>query len=163
VCNLPWSSGFSPGRDALQPPTKPPDAQWQRRGRVAVNSEAASLDDITLGRVTVARAVLPPVALPAVRLDVPLGWRSSPATEVARRRKKTTTKKVTKRVTKRKNVSVAVVEEVEVDEAMDTEEDEPEEEQEQEPAPETLRRTRTGRITKPSAKLAAKRREDAYS
>jgi len=46
---------------------------------------------------------------------------------------------------------------------MDGGEEQEEEQPEEQPAPEALRRTRTGRIGKPSAKLAAKRRGDAYS
>jgi len=46
---------------------------------------------------------------------------------------------------------------------VDDEEEQDEEQPEEQPAPEALRRTRTSRIRKPSAKLAAKRRGDAYS
>jgi hypothetical protein len=85
---------------------------------------------------------------------------SSPAVQAAQRRKKqTTTKRVTRCVTTRNTVSRAVVEEEDMDGGEEQEEEQPEEQ----PAPEALRRTRTGRIGKPSAKLAAKRRGDAYS
>jgi hypothetical protein len=80
---------------------------------------------------------------------------SSPAARAAQRRqKKTTGGRASKRTTTRKTASQTVVEEEDVD---------VEEQPEEVPPAGVLRRTRGGRITKPSAKLAAKRRGEAYS
>ena len=72
------------------------------------------------------------------------------------RKSKTTAMKVTKRVSKRTAVSRTVP---------DAEEEDAEEEgtQDELPAQPILRKTRSGRVVKPTEKLAAKARGDAYS
>lgn len=71
-----------------------------------------------------------------------------------------TSKKPVKRVTTRKKRSLAVVEgeDIDVDGETERQTERPEEQPRQ-----LLRRTRAGRITKPSPKVAIKRRGDAYS
>lgn len=87
----------------------------------------------------------------------------SPSVRVAQKRKaKQTTQQAAKRITKRKTVSRAVLDVVEED-VEDVEEEAVQVAQEELPAQPILRKTRSGRAVKPTKKILAKARGDAYS